>query len=135
MSTTIKPELSKRNKWWIPKDRYYELLYFVRQYSFYKRQIDEIIWATSHQDVYDPNYISDPTFEKASKIEMYQNYVNLIETAAREADSDIWEYIVKGVAYNRNYTYLNTILGMPACRDTYYDRYRKFFYILNLSRK
>ena len=32
MPTEIRPELSKKNKYWIPKHRYYELKHFVMQY-------------------------------------------------------------------------------------------------------
>jgi hypothetical protein len=30
-----------------------------------------------------------------------------------------------------SWTYLSTALRIPCCKETYYDRYRKFFYILS----
>ena len=32
MSTQIRPEISQKNPYWIPKHRYYELKHFVMQY-------------------------------------------------------------------------------------------------------
>lgn len=36
MSTTIHPELSKKNEYWIEKHRYYELKHFCLQYPIWK---------------------------------------------------------------------------------------------------
>lgn len=36
MSTTIHPELSKKNTYWIEKHRYYELKHFCLQYPIWK---------------------------------------------------------------------------------------------------
>ena len=37
MSTTIRPELSEKNPYWIEKHRYYELKHFCLQYPIWKR--------------------------------------------------------------------------------------------------
>ena len=57
----------------------------------------------------------------------YFDRINLIEQTAHEADSYLYEYIIKGVTEGKSYTYLKTVMGIPCGRDMYYDRYRKFF--------
>lgn len=38
----LKPELSKKNKYWVDKNRYYELKYFCLQYPLWKRAYEEL---------------------------------------------------------------------------------------------
>ncbi len=40
MSTTIRPELSDKNKYWIDRHRYYELKHFCMQYDIWKQAYD-----------------------------------------------------------------------------------------------
>lgn len=51
--------------------------------------------------------------------------------AAIETDPYLYSYILKGVTEEKPYTYLKTTLGMPCGKDMYYDRYRRFFWLLN----
>lgn len=37
MSTTIRPEISKKKNYWIEKHRYYELKHFCLQYPIWKK--------------------------------------------------------------------------------------------------
>ena len=37
MSTVIRPELSKNNEYWIPRQRFYELKHFCLQYPSWKK--------------------------------------------------------------------------------------------------
>ena len=61
----------------------------------------------------------------------------MIERTAIETDPYLYlyNYIVKGVTEGKSYTYLKTKLGIPCGRDMYYERYRKFFLLLNESRE
>lgn len=38
MATTIRPELSEKNPYWIEKHRYYELKHFCLQYPIWQKQ-------------------------------------------------------------------------------------------------
>ena len=57
-----------------------------------------------------------------------------IEKVAIEADRYLSQYILKAVTENLSYTYLKTKMGIPCGKDMYYDRYRKFFWLLNKVR-
>jgi hypothetical protein len=76
----------------------------------------------------------DPTGQRATRRAYYKERIKLIEDAAREADRYLYDYILKAVTEERSYTYLKAKMKIPCGRDMYYDRYRKFFWLLDNSR-
>lgn len=138
MATKIRPEISVKNKYWIDKHRYYELKHFCLQYLSWKKTyaaIDELSMSSAIFDrIPSSNIPSDLTAKYAIRKAHYAEKIGLIEKAAMEADQDLYIYILKAVTEGLSYTYLKTKLEIPCSRDTYYDRYRKFFWILNESR-
>jgi hypothetical protein len=76
----------------------------------------------------------DPTARHAMRKIHYMERIKLIERLAGEADKDLHNYILKGVTEGLSYTYLRTKLDIPCSRDMYYDRYRKFFWLLDNAR-
>ena len=65
MSTVIRPELSYRNTWFVPKHRYYELKHFCLQYPDWKKRYldcDLILTSSFDSGVHaDPGKPSDLT--------------------------------------------------------------------------
>lgn len=100
MGTTIRAQISEKNKYYIDKHRHYELKHFCLQY---------------------------PNWKKAR----YSKRVELIEQVAKDADKYLWQYILKAVTEGLSYTYLRTKLDIPCGKDMYYDRYRRFFWLLS----
>lgn len=134
MTTLIRPEISLKNKYWINKHRHYELKHFCLQYPEWKREramAGTSIGSSAAERMPSTNVPSDLTARLAIRAAKYSEKMRLIERAAMEADSVLQQYILKGVTEGLSYTYLKTQLGMPCSKDTYYDRYRKFFWLLN----
>ena len=135
MATLIRAEISEKNKYWIDKHRHYELKHFCLQYPEWKRQhakYDIIVPNISQfEQIYSSGTKSDPTFDWVSKRDYYSERIKLIEKAAKEADYILYKYILKAVTEGLSYTYLKTILRIPCSKDLYYDRYRRFFWLLN----
>lgn len=46
MSTTIRPELSEKNQYWIDKHRYYELKHFLFAVSHMAKILCDIGWVS-----------------------------------------------------------------------------------------
>ena len=138
MATNIRPKLSAKNKYWIEKHRYYELKHFCLQYLMWKRTyaaIDELSIQTSRlEQTISSSSPSDLTAKYAIRKAYYSEKIELIEQIARAADEDLYDYILKAVTEGLSYTYLKTKLEIPCGRDMYYDRYRKFFWLLNDAR-
>jgi hypothetical protein len=138
MSTLIRPKISEKNKYYIDKHRYYELKHFCLQYNEWKKAYadcnESIIFANNIERQSSSNIPSDITAKYAIKRAYYADRIKIVEKAALEADEFLFQFILKGVTEGLSYTYLRTKLGIPCGRDMYYDRYRRFFWILSKSR-
>ena len=58
----------------------------------------------------------------------------MIEHTARQADPELADYILKGVTEGLSYDIIKARMNVPCCKDVYYDKYRKFFWLLNKVR-
>lgn len=138
MATLLRAELSERNKYWIDKHRHYELKHFCLQYPIWKKAYSDFseryVTSSILKQASSSNTPSDLTARYAIKKAYYSEKMQLIEETALRADEDLYLYILKAVTEGYSYTYLKSRLGMPCSRDTYYDRYRRFFWLLNKVR-
>jgi hypothetical protein len=73
----------------------------------------------------------DATQQLAMRRVMLEQNCRLIEQTAIEADSDIYQYLLKAVTEDVPYRYLDMIMNIPCSRNTYYDRRRKFYWLLS----
>lgn len=138
MATNIRPEISNKNKYWIDKHRHYELKHFCLQYPNWKKEYaasgSPSIGSASAERIPSSNIPGDPTAKHAIRRAYYLERIKLIEETAVAADQELHDYILKAVTEELSYTYLKSKLNIPCGRDMYYDRYRKFFWLLNKSR-
>lgn len=139
MSTVIRPEISDKNKYWIEKHRYYELKHFCLQYPIWKREynsVDSISRPSLYTETFSKNYnISDPVSKCVEVKVFYSTCMEMIQNATKESDETLSKYILKGVTEGYSYDHLKVKLDMPCCKSTYYDLYRKFFWILSKERQ
>lgn len=138
MTTLIRASISQDNKYYISKERYYELKHFCLQYPEWKKAYS-LLESSVHAYGWSPDHIKstehgDPTAERAIRMAYLSGKIELVEKCAKQSDPELYEYILKAVTEGYTYTYLTSIMGMPASRNMYYDRYRKFFWILHKSR-
>ncbi len=135
MATTIRAEISTRNKYYISKHRHYELKHFCLQYPSWKKAyiecLDADIPMTLIDGVREPVGIYDPTSARALTRTYYSKRIQLLEQVAKDADKHLWHYILRAVTEGLSYTYLRTRLDIPCGKDMYYDRYRRFFWLLS----
>ncbi len=139
MGTTIRPEVSEKNKYWIPRHRYYELKHFCLQYPTWKkayasldglskRPNDLSLFITKSQS-------SDPTARCAIAKAFYLERIEMVEKATGEADRELSGYLLKGVTEGLSFDILQARYSIPCSKDTYYDRYRRFFWLLDKARE
>lgn len=137
MSTNIRPEISEKSKYWISKHRYYELKHYCMQYPEWQQDLwrlkDYILHSRIPCCQHDTN-AADPTADVAIAIANLEKRMANIKKLCKEADADLWAYIFEGVVHNRSFTYLKTALEIPCEKGMYYDRYRKFFWLLSERR-
>lgn len=138
MATNIRAEVSLKNKYWIDKHRHYELKHFCLQYPTWKKAYADFsnpnVALSTIERIPTSNLPGDPTAKRAVMKAHLSERINLIERAAKEADTYLYDYILKGVTEQLSYTYMKSRLGIPCSKDTYYDRYRRFFWLLSEAR-
>lgn len=139
MTTYIRPEISSKKKYWIGKHRHYELKHFCLQYPVWKQLYSEFsdpnIPLSMIERAPTSNLPGDPTEKRALMRVFYAERMEMVERAAKDADLYLYEFLLRAVTEGLSYTYLKARLNIPCSRDTYYDRYRRFFWLLDKSRE
>ena len=135
MATVIRAQISEKNKYYIDKHRYYELKHFCLQYNEWKKAYvsccEAVIFGSKFERTSCCSTSSDLTAKYAMKRVQYGDRIKLIERCAAEADDFLKPYILKAVTEGLSYTHLKAKLDIPCGRDMYYDRYRRFFWLLS----
>lgn len=139
MSTSIRPELSPKNCYWIEKHRYYELKHFCLQYPTWRRKYNSLIsYPSSWPQPIPPtktNVISDPVTKHIDERLFYANRMDMLERVAKETDKELACYILKAITEGISYDHLRARSDIPCCKDTYYELYRRFFWLLSEERQ
>ncbi len=140
MSTTIRPEVSKRNKYWISKHRYYELKHFCMQVPEWKKELAALDGYREESTPIDISKIGtdESSVEKtALKRDEIKERLRMISEAVVRTDElrSLGRFVLEGVINNLPYDKLNAKMTVPCSKDEYYEYYRKFFYILSGLRK
>lgn len=128
----LKNELSEKSKYYLSKHRYLELKHFCLQYPEWKQRLKEITDIRSSDTVMPgSDQISNETERIAIERTMLKNKIELVEKTCMETDQVLWFYILQGVTEEATYTYLRNAMNIPCGKNMYYDRYRRFFWLLN----
>ena len=136
MGTSIRPELSLKNEYWISRHRYYELKHFCLQYPIWEKAVNSIDGFSQRPDLLIvTGNVGDPTSRAAIAREFYHTRMEMIEKCSKNADPVIGFYIFKAVTYGYSYDALKTKFSVPCCKDIYYNIYRKFFWLLSMERQ
>ena len=136
--TKIRAELSRKNKYWISKHRFYELYHFCLQYQEWKDEYATLDGkkAINMDGMPHGSGVGSPTEALGIQRAELSAKINLVESAAHETDPALEKYIIKGVTdENATFTYLKMIMGIECSDFTYYARRRKFFWILDKKLK
>lgn len=139
MGTTIRPEVSEKNKYYIERHRYYELKHFCLQYPMWRKAYNSIdgYLARNMDGVVTSrtNKVSDPVLHLVEARMYYSERMNMIEKAAKDTDPILGDYILNAVTEGRSYVNLKARFNIPCGKDTYYEMYRRFFWLLSQARE
>lgn len=127
-----------QNKYQISKYRFLEIYNFCLQYNEWKDELKYNTHTVGAQEITGMPFgtgKSDSTAHLAVKRAELERKCQLIERTAMEADSEIYPYILKAVTNEYvGYNYLQTIMDIPCSRNTFYDRRRKFYYLMSMKK-
>lgn len=139
MGTTIRPELSAKNRYYLPRHRFYELKHFCLQYPEWKRIYISLDGFSSVSgsiiEVSGNTEIADPTARFADLRLYYRDRMSMVENAAKEAGGDLYLPLLRAVTDGFSYDHLNAQDRIPCCKDVWYVLFRRFFWILDKRRK
>lgn len=122
-------------KYQISKHKFLELYHYCLQYNEWK---DELKYKTD--TVASPNYSGMPkgteqtnaTEALAIRRSLLSNKCEVIEQTAIEADSEIYQYILKAVTNEYvTYNYLKQVMSIPCGKNLYYNRRKKFYWLMS----
>lgn len=123
------------SKYGISGNRFRELYYWCLQYNEWKDELrykTDTVRSIEITDMPTAHNGSDATQQLAIRRVQLARNCELIEQTALETDPDIYQYLLKAVTdENVSYRYLEMIMGIPCSRNTYYDRRRKFYWLLS----
>lgn len=132
-------ELSMKNPYWLDKHRYHELKHFCLQYPIWKKAYRSLSGLSQRPQelnaYFKSNSIGDPTARCGMAMAYFSSRMEMVERTAQKTDPELSSYILKGVTEGISYDHLKARLEIPCSRDTYYDRYRKFFWLLSKERE
>lgn len=141
MSTTIRPELSEKNSYWIDCHRYYELKHFCMQYPLWKRECRRLTSAAMEAGGWVPSVSTDNSHTPSSPVTKYleerlyySDRIKMVEKAAMGTDESLSGYILEAVTKGISYEKLKARTNIPCGKDAYYNLYRKFFWLLSRER-
>lgn len=125
-----------KDKYNISNYRFKELYYFCLQYGEWRNVLIEKrnpMQATQYTGMPTAgNSIGNPTEGNAIECVEYSSKCAAVELAAKIADPELYQYIIYAVTNEgTTFKYLKMQKNIPCERDRYYDRRRKFFYILD----
>ena len=128
MAKATQAVVTKKNQFWLPKNRYYELKYFCLQFWDWQKRRAQLDGMATREN-------RDPTeseaIERAELSEKIQKVMTCCKLAAHQYD----DYMLTGVTKGLSYDTMAAKKVLPMSRDAYYVLYRKFFWLLDSSRK
>lgn len=131
--------MARRNrytgKYKLDKHEFLRAYHHAMCYKEWLREYNSLL-DTSKAIIYDdmPHAANtkDTTAEAAEKRERLAGKMRLVEETAMEAEPKIYDYLLLAVTNEGvTYEYLKTVKKIPCGKDMFYDRRRKFYYLLH----
>ena len=127
---------TKNSKYYISKQKYLTARHFCLQYSEWQDEYNALsngsISGIDYDGMPHGSSVGDPTQAKAMRMAELSRKISLVEQTATEAGEDIAEWILKGVTIeDATFNYLKMVMGIPCEKDMYYERRRKFYWLIS----
>lgn len=124
-----------KDKYNISNYRFRELYYFCLQYNEWKQELAEkrnTLKGAGNSETHTSGNISNQTANAAIQCAELSHKCKAIETAAKQADPELYEYIIYAVTNEKiSFKFLKMQKGIPCESDKYYNSRRKFYFYLD----
>ncbi|MBS4959320.1 MAG: hypothetical protein KHZ62_00675 [Clostridiales bacterium] len=128
----VRPINEKR--YGVSKHKFLETYHFCLQYNEWLRELQvetDTVQSPVLTDLPPDKTTRDKTGMLAVKRAQLDKKRRLVEETAREAAPEIFPWLLKAVTTNgASYIYLKERMDIPCGKDLFYDRRRKFYWLL-----
>ena len=137
MSTVIRSELSKKNKYAMPKHRYLELKHFCMQYPEWQKELNGLnpLQSSFKEERINVGNQSDPTGDFAERRLYLSGRIRLLKDAAYQTHPVIGKWLLESIVGGSSYESMAARYSIPCGREMWYELYRRFFWLLDKARK
>ena len=123
-------------KYGLSKHKFLQMYHFCLQYNEWKDELQyksDTVKCIEISDVpKGSGGTGNATEDLAIRRAMLSKNCELVEQTCIEADEGIYQWILKAVTNEGiGYTYLKERMDIPCSRNTYYERRRKFYWLLS----
>lgn len=136
MGTNYRSQISKKNKYWISKHRFLEISHHCMQYNEWKDEYrtleSQLLKGVEYGGMPHGTDVGNPTETVGMRMAELKTKIERVENVAKEADPVLAKYILKAVTNEDvTFNYLKQFMDIPCEKDMYYDRRRKFYWLMN----
>lgn len=123
------------SKYWLPKQRFLTVYHYCLQYPEWEDEYNALRSAIGVSGV---NYdgmphgsgTGDPVSSDAMRLADLDMKMQQVKDAVHEVAPEIAPWLLKGVTEDRPFWYLHDVMRMPCEKDMYYDRRRRFYFLM-----
>ena len=129
-------KIREPKKYNIGKNRFREVYYHCLQYNEWKAELEANVDTVKGRQITGmpkgAAVSGGVTEELAIRRVELRKKMETIEQTAIEADPQLYPYILTAVTNDwATFRYLKQSMGMPCERDMFYDRRKKFYYLMS----
>lgn len=127
----VRSRFSARSKYYISKHAFLVVLHYCMMYQEWLAEYKSSAGLRGVQSGSGSSGISDPTASQAIRLHELEEKIDLIERTAFDAEPGIASYLLRGVTTEGMTFDKLKGQGLPCERKMYYDRRRKFYWLMS----
>ena len=144
MGTNYRAKISKKNKYWISKHRFYEIEHHCLQYKEWKDEYSTLstqgVSGVDYDGMPHGTNVGNPTEGAGLRLAILKNKIDTVDETVGEIDDEITKagkpsfkkhLLVAVTNEGISYNYLDMVMGIPVGEKTYYAARRKFYWLMS----
>lgn len=122
---------SSKSKYYLPRHVFLTVRHYCLNYVLWQKEYRESVGLRNVVAGNGGGGVGDPTASQAMRLKDLSDRIELIEQTAYEVEPLLHPYLLKGVTIDRMTFDRLKAQGMPCERKMYYERRRRFFYLMS----
>lgn len=122
---------SPKSKYYLPRRVYLTVRNYCLNYDAWKKEYRESVGLRNIVAGNGGGGVGDPTASQAMRLKSISDRIELIEQTAYEVEPSLHPFLLCGVTKERMTFERLQAKGIPCERKMYYDRRRKFYYLMS----